>query len=268
MNNIWLTLLSLCLALHFTLAAEVFCPICQNSHNEFLASNNKIKRDNACCPTCRSLERHRHLWLFLKENKPDFFNQKATLLHWAPEICFIPQLKSLSHLTYIQADINRPYNPDITKLDITNIALPDSSVEVTICSHVLEHIVDDHKAMTELYRVLKPGGYALIMVPLYCNLEKTYEDFSITTPNERLMHFDQSDHVRKYAMDIVDRLEKVGFHVEAFPLKRLSHDLREKYGLSGSDEDIQLNATRGADIFLCSKPYGSKQLFILMPNLK
>lgn len=254
MKNLWLALLTLCVGLHLALVAEKYCPICETMHNKFLTSSNKVKRENACCPTCRSLERHRHLWLFLKENKPHFFTQKATLLHWAPENCFIPQLKQLPRLTYIQADINRPHNPDICKLDITNIELPDSSIDMTVCSHVLEHIEDDHKAMTELYRILKPGGYAVILVPIYRNLLHTYEDFTILDPEERLIHFDQSDHVRKYALDIVERLEKAGFRVESFPLSRLSQDLRERYGLAGSDEDVELDATRGADIFLCSKP--------------
>lgn len=258
MKNFWISLLALVAVTNLWVQAQLLCPLCENSHEQFL-KGGVMSRDDAACPTCDSYERHRHLWLFLNEKKQDLFKQdlcteKLTLLHWAPEQCLSSRLKKVSHLNYIKADIDRPDDKEILKLDITHIDLPDNSVDIVVCCHVLEHIPDDHKAMTEVFRVLKPGGSAIFMVPIYINLTQTFEDFSITNPDLRMKYFDQYDHVRKYAWDITGRFTKAGFLVEVYPLTSLADTVRKKYGMAGYDYNEDANAGRGADIFLCIKP--------------
>jgi len=121
-------------------------------------------------------------------------------------------------------------------MDITNIPYEDNSFGVILCSHVLEHIPDDRKAMRELYRVLKPGGWAILQVPII--RDKTFEDFSITKPEDRERVFGQWDHVRAYGKDYRDRLEKAGFKVRVDDyVKRLGADKIKKYALK-ENEDI------------------------------
>ncbi len=247
------------LAVFCSIKAEVFCPICENTHEKFLPKTDMpVKRKKERCPTCNSFARHRHLWLLLQKEKGYFFTKSITLLHWAPKTKIAKKLKCMSNLTYIQADLH-PTNLEIRRLDITKISLPSNSIDAVLCSHVLEHVPNDHKAMTEVLRVLKPGGFALFMVPIYTNLKETYEDFSITSSKKRKIHFDQRDHVRKYAANCLEsRLKKAGFLVEYHPLTRLTKQEREHYGLAGYDNDYKVNAARGADIFLCTKPIINK----------
>ena len=151
-------------------------------------------------------------------------------------------------------DINRPKDPEVLKLDLTSIDLADESVDVVFCNHVLEHVPNDSQAMSEVLRVLKPGGFALFMVPLYIDLETSYENPAITTPRERLKHFDQEDHVRKYEpRDFKKRLQQAGFSVQVFPLAEVPQEKREYLGMAGHDDNPCLNAARGADIYLCNK---------------
>ena len=165
------------------------------------------------CPLCRSLNRTRLLYLFLS-NQTDLFQRPRKILHFAPEPMLEVPLRKVSGADYITADL---YAPQVmVKVDITNIQFRDNTFDAIICCHVLEHIPDDQKAMTELLRVLKPGGWAVLQVPISLTLEKTYEDFSITSERERELAFGQSDHVRIYAGDYQDRLQQAGFKVSIF----------------------------------------------------
>jgi len=135
-------------------------------------------------------------------------------LHVAPEPQLEPVLRSQSSIDYLTADIAA--NKAMVQMDITDIPFPDNSFDAIICNHVLEHIIDDSMAMAELYRTLKPGGWAILQVPLSLKLKHTYEDHSITTEAGREEAFGQADHVRIYARDYRDRLEKVGVIVNVF----------------------------------------------------
>ncbi len=204
-------------------------PIDGKSFRKFLPYGYGKQRPNVLSPSTLSLERHRLLWLYL-QNETDFFNKKLKVLHMAPEQCFLDIFKNLKNLDYTTADL---YSPIVdVKADILDLPFEDNSFDIIFCNHVLEHIENDHKAMTELYRVLKPKGMGIFQIPQDLNLEKTYEDFSITSAEERAKHFGQYDHVRVYGKDYFDRLRKAGFNVEEVDYsKRISEELVDKYRL-------------------------------------
>jgi len=173
-----------------------------------------VARDNALCPWCLSLERHRILWKYL-EDKTDIYSDKVIkVLHFAPEWHFQERFKAAPNIDYLSCDLDMPTAMD--KQDITALTYADESFDMIMCNHVLEHIPDDRKAMSELFRVLKPGGWAILQTPMNQD-EKTYEDDSITNPKEREEHFGQNDHVRLYGLDKKQRLEAVGFEVTIDP---------------------------------------------------
>jgi|LGVF01.1.fsa_nt_gb SAM-dependent methyltransferase len=171
------------------------------------------QRENALAPASLSLERHRLLWLYIK-NETDFFTSKKKMLHIAPEQCFVDTFRNQENLDYTTADIESPL-ADIL-MDVQDIPFEDNTFDVVFCNHVLEHVTDDNKAMSELYRVLKPDGLGIFQVPQDVSLETTYEDASITSPEERAKHFGQYDHLRIYGMDFFDKLEDVGFKVTPY----------------------------------------------------
>ncbi len=133
------------------------------------------------------------------------------MLDIAPAVCLAQKLKEHFGKRYLSAGLS---DRDVmVEMDITNIKYPDRSFDLIICSHVLEHIQDDKKAISELYRVLKDNSMAVILVPLTLT-QKTFEDPSITDPEERLKTFGQHDHVRICGKDYTDRIRDAGFHVE------------------------------------------------------
>jgi predicted SAM-dependent methyltransferase len=186
-------------------------PIDGKRFRKLLPYGYKTQRANALSPSTFSLERHRLLWLYLK-NETNFFSAQKNVLHIAPEQCFFKLFKKQSNLDYITLDINSPI-ADV-KADVCNLPFDDEVFDIVFCNHVLEHIVDDKKAMSELYRVLKKGGMGIFQVPQDLTRETTYEDNTITSSKERTKHFGQYDHVRIYGRDYFNRLRKVGFQVQ------------------------------------------------------
>jgi SAM-dependent methyltransferase len=187
---------------------EVECPVCGGRFSRFLPYGYNIIRKGVLCPRCFSLERHRLLWLYLK-NRTGFFTDRLKVLHVAPEQCFYSRFRKLKNLDYTTADLESPLAD--FRLDIQNMPFNDNTYDTVICNHVLEHVPDDRKAMREILRVLKPGGFAILQVPMDMTLEKTHEDPSITDPHEREFHFRQKDHYRLYGRDYNERLKECGF---------------------------------------------------------
>jgi len=187
-------------------------PINGKSYRKFLPYGYVNIRENVLSPGTLSLERHRLMWLYLQQ-QTDFFSKPAKVLHIAPEQAFYKRLKKIKNLDYITTDLYSPL-ADV-KADITALPFDDNEFDVIFCNHVLEHIPDDTKAMQELYRVMKPGGFGILQVPLDENREETFQDDSITDPDERTRIFGQYDHVRVYGMDYFDKLRSIGFKVEA-----------------------------------------------------
>lgn len=186
-------------------------PIDGNTFRAFLPYGYNKIRNNVLSPSTYSLERHRLLWLYLK-NETSFFKTKLKVLHFAPESALMNQFKKLKNLSYDTIDLNSPI-ADI-KADICDLPFLDNSYDFILCNHVLEHIVDDNKAIRELYRVLKKNGIGIFQVPIDYNRDTTFEDFSVTNKKERNKLFGQYDHVRIYGLDFFDRLQKAGFSVE------------------------------------------------------
>ena len=185
-------------------------PINGKSYRSFLPYGYVKIRPNALSPGTLSLERHRLIWLYL-QRETNFFKTSAKLLHMAPEKAFMKRLKKLKHLAYTTCDLESPL-ADV-KTDICDLPFDNASFDWILCNHVLEHIPNDTKAMQELYRVLKPGGIALLQVPLESNRKETFEDDSIVNKAERTKVFGQYDHVRVYGKDYFDKLRQTGFEV-------------------------------------------------------
>jgi SAM-dependent methyltransferase len=190
---------------------KVECPVCGGKFSRFLPYGYNQVRENALCPGCLSLERHRLLWLYMKE-RTGVFTDKLSVLHIAPEQCFYKRFRKLKNLTYLTADLESPL-ADI-KLDVQDMPFGNEEFDVVICNHVLEHVPDDHKALLEIYRVLKTGGFALLQVPTNYGQEQTVEDASVTDPYEREKLFRQKDHFRLYGRDYLERLRKTGFVIK------------------------------------------------------
>ena len=183
-------------------------PIDGSSYRKFLPYGYQNLRQNALCPGTLSLERHRLLWLYL-DLKTNFLTDAIRVLHVAPEQVFYKKFKFFSHWDYTTTDLHSPL-ADV-KADICALPFEDNTYDFILCNHVLEHIPNDLKAMEELYRVLKPGGTAILQVPLEEGRENTFEDDSITDQQERTRIFGQYDHVRVYGQDYYNRLQEVGF---------------------------------------------------------
>ncbi|RUA13498.1 MAG: SAM-dependent methyltransferase [Flavobacteriia bacterium] len=186
-------------------------PIDGKSFRSFLPYGYENPRENVLSPSTLSLERHRLLWLYLK-NETDFFTKTHQVLHFAPEQAFYKRFRGMQNIAYTTTDLNSPL-ADV-KADICNLPFEDNAFDVILCNHVLEHIPNDTKAMQELYRVMKPGGWGIFQIPQDLKRENTFEDDTITDKKERAKIFGQYDHVRIYGRDYFDKLRSMGFTVE------------------------------------------------------
>ncbi|AIM59511.1 class I SAM-dependent methyltransferase [Cellulophaga lytica] len=186
-------------------------PIDGKGFKKFLPYGYEKQRDNVLSPSTLSLERHRLLWLYL-QSETDFFTADLKVLHFAPEQAFYKRFRKMKNLEYTTTDLESPL-ADV-KADICNLPFKDNSYDVILCNHVLEHIPDDTKAMQEMYRVLKPGGWGVFQIPQDLSRENTFEDDTITDKKERARIFGQYDHVRIYGKDYFAKLRKIGFTVE------------------------------------------------------
>lgn len=215
----------------FYSGSEVECPICQNNYRKFLPYGRINPRQNALCPSCLSLERHRLIWVYLKDTT-NFFSSQLHVLHIAPEPCFMSRFEKQHGEGYVTADIESPLAK--VKMDIHQIPFGENHFDVVLCNHVLEHVADDIKAMSEIHRVLKPGGWAILQVPFFSPVpDVTFEDNSIVDKREREKIFGQDDHVRKFGKDYCQRIERAGLKAIADPFATsLPEELLKKYGLS------------------------------------
>jgi SAM-dependent methyltransferase len=213
------------------------CPICRARFLRF-ARTSPGGRDRGVCPRCGSRQRHRLLWLYLERCTELTTTANARVLQFAPDASIERRLRAIPALRYSSADIE-PGRGDLT-LDLEALDLPDASFDVVLCVHVLEHVEDDRRALRELHRILAPGGWGVVQVPIQG--ERTQEDPSVRTPEERRRRFGQEDHVRIYGRDFRERLAEAGFHVDVVlyrdqipPHERvrfgLGYDLHREFGV-------------------------------------
>jgi glycosyltransferase involved in cell wall biosynthesis/Flp pilus assembly protein TadD/SAM-dependent methyltransferase len=220
---------------------QVECPICGGTFSRFLPFGTD-RRENVLCPSCNSLERHRLLWFYLKE-RTNFFKEELRVLDIAPTKGLSEKIKSLRNINYLSIDIESPLA--MRHMDITGLDLPDDSFDCVLCYHVLEHIPNDRKAISEILRVLKPGGWAILQVPLNKELKNTLEGTHIKDPQERKRLFGLEDHLRAYGLDYQQKLIEEGFKVNI-----------DCYAQSISDEDTaRFRIQKDEEIYFCTKPF-------------
>jgi len=231
------------------------CPNCNGSFRKmfYCGQNEDILtklevigsgiRKNCLCPRCYSIDRERLIYLFLSQ-KTNIFSEKTRLLHIAPRPSLRKIFNKSKNIEYFKGDKFEEgyhYSKDVIELDITKLKFENDFFDIIICNHVLEHIPDDLQAINELYRVLKPGGFAILQVPLSLKLEKTYE-VKTDTAQERKKLFGQSDHYRIYAKDFINKLESCNFNVNLYNPNDLDWNLdTEKYGLNNLEDLIVAN---------------------------
>ncbi len=218
------------------------CPLCGGRFSTFLPFGPR-NRPDAQCPRCHSVERHRLLWLYL-QSRTDFFERPMKVLHFGALYCMQRVIERLVNVDYVTADLVD--EAAMLRMDISDIRFDDATFDCVLSMHVLEHVPDDRKAMREILRVLKPGGWAVLQVPII--RDATFEDPAITTPADRLKHYGQSDHVRAYGPDFADRLAEAGFDVTVDPfLGELDERIVERYKLD-------MGTDRQEKIHYCVKP--------------
>lgn len=208
-----------------------YCPVCDTGYRRFLAAGIR-PRPNALCPGCGSLERHRLLVSILDRLWADGrLPSGGRLLHVAPEAALADRFRR--SFDYLSIDLDG--SQAMMAMDLTDLTFPDRSFDAVVCNHVLEHVPDDRKALSELYRVMRPGGWGSIQVPM--DGAVTREDPAVTDPGERLRLYGQEDHVRQYGRDFLDRLSQAGFEVliigkvdllDSSEIERLSVDCEQE----------------------------------------
>jgi SAM-dependent methyltransferase len=229
------------------------CPFCSSHLRKMLGFGLRLPvfararvvgagfREAILCPVCFSSDRERLMLYFLQE-RTDVLRAQTRLLHFAPEKHLEAVLRAAPGVSYWSADIAAPEVS--VRLDITRIPFRRASFDAVVCSHVLEHVRDDREAMRELNAVLRPGGQAIIQVPIALGIPQTYENSAVVDPADREREFGQDDHVRLYTLDIVDRLRAAGFEVTTVYLGK-------DRGPVWADR-VRVNPEE--PIFLCRKP--------------
>jgi SAM-dependent methyltransferase len=205
------------------------CPFCKLTFRKFLPDPGEPSElfakthvigggpsPDAICPLCGSFERERHVYLYLKL-MTRVFSDPLRLLHIAPERRLQRVLSRRKNIQYTSGDLN-PSRAQV-RIDLTQIDFPDARFDVVICNHVLEHIPDDRQALAEILRILRPGGWAMLQVPIAPSMA-TRQDVNTTDPQKRLRLYGQTDHVRLYGRDYAERLESAGFKVTTASVAR------------------------------------------------
>ncbi|MDN5329752.1 MAG: hypothetical protein PWP35_1539 [Bacteroidales bacterium] len=237
------------------------CPLCGKSFRKMLTGGveNEIfkkyhiigggRRPNSVCPRCYSTDRDRLVFLYLRDFT-DVFKKNYQILHIAPEgslRAYFMQKTSVSYTSgFKDAQAYKGYYYDQLKqhIDITSTDFSDNKFDVVICNHVLEHIEDDLKAMREIFRIMKPGGFGILQVPFSPDLEKSIEGLPAPTPAERLRLYGQEDHVRIYGVDYFDRLKSVGFEVNKFMLYHSDSEKYKNYAINPEEPIIVVKKSK------------------------
>lgn len=161
------------------------------------------------CPRCGAHDRERHLLMYLEKMRLLASMQDKSVLHFAPEKRLGRRIAAVAPARYIPCDLY-PNTPDMQRVDMLDMPFEDSTFDLVIANHVLEHVDDDLKALAEVHRVLKPGGHAILQTPYSAKLHHTWQDPGIDTDAARLQAYGQADHVRLFGRDIFTRFQSTG----------------------------------------------------------
>lgn len=205
-----------------------YCPVCRRWYRRFLPFGIQ-QRHQALCPGCGALERHRFLWLYL-ETALRVATRRLSVLHIAPEAGIRRRLLGCRSIRYTSIDLHDP--GAAMAMDAGRLAFDAGSFDLILCCHVLEHIQDDHTALQEFARVLRPSGRAVILVPMDRNRPQTFEDPSITSADGRMEAFGHPYHVRICGRDYGDRIANSGFDVTAISSRDMSAHSRRFYRIN------------------------------------
>lgn len=221
------------------------CPVCGASLRAFTHGGGSLRvRERGYCPRCNAKARHRRVWLHCRHHT-DLFERELRVLHVAPKYCLSRRMVRMHNVDYVAVDLVS--GPHVTMIgDITDLKVPDDSFDAILSVHVLEHVDDDRAAIREMWRVLRPGGWAVVNVPLDLDAP-TFEDASIVSPEARRRAFGEADHVRVYGRDICDRFRAAGFETTLFTADELDDEVVVRHGLTPDEH-----------IIMCTKPAGGR----------
>jgi SAM-dependent methyltransferase len=218
------------------------CPCCGG---RFRAFRPRSGRPDARCPGCNSFERHRVLWLWMRD-EVRLFDERLTVLHIAPEEVLESRMRALPNLEYTGGGLF-PQGEQV-RVDVTDMPFADGTFDLVICNHVLDEVPDDRLALREIYRVLRPGGRLVTQTPVHLDRESTFEDPSLS-PEERRHVFHTQDDVRMYGRDFAERLAEPGFDVTRIDyVAKLDPDTVRRHALAE-----QGGIANGSDIHVAVK---------------
>lgn len=226
---------------YFLKGNDFYCPCCEKSSSKFLKKGNGlVTRENAVCPNCGSLERSRLLKLFL-EKETEIFKNNPYILHFAPEDSLKNMLKS--NPNYRDVDLNP--NLATLQMDITDLKFPDKTFDFIICSHVLGHIPDEKKALSEMYRVLKSEGKLLLLSLMDLSAKVTLENINNDTPEKKLQAYGEFDLQRLYGLDFEERIQSDEVSVEKIDYRNnFDKEERQKMSLGNGEREIIFQVTK------------------------
>src|ERR1017187_3334346 len=230
----------------FSLGSGIECPFCGGHFRRLrpagfaypiLVENRVVgatPRPNVVCPRCKSHDRERLLYLFIK-NETRLLEEGGRVLHVAPEPQMRKALVRCGRVSYLSADLDA--TDAMVPADLLNMPFRDDWFDAVICNHVLEHVDDDRQGMREIRRVLKPGGWAILQVPIALALTRTIEDPSVKDESERIRGFGQRDHLRMYSPeDYPEGARESGFEVSIIPYaQKLGKELVARHALAGEE---------------------------------
>ena len=219
----------------YRMGNEVECPICKQTYKDFMPFRY---RKSAYCPTCKSLERHRYIYLTLRDKLHFYEPPRKKVLHFAPDICLLDSMQKNPNIEYVTADYMTSFTDSITVkpdyvMSIDDIKFEDNSFDVIIAIGILVMVPNDMKAMSEVYRVLKPNGYAIFHDPINLSQPRSIADTELSNEEKKNLYHGH-DQRWYYGADYADRLRKQGFEVEDDTYAK-QIDVK-RYGISSNEK--------------------------------
>lgn len=230
------------------------CYICKKKLRRFVPYGRGIKAvplllrelrvvgsdvENFSCPHCDCTDRERHLSMYFDRLQLWSRIRGGAVIHFAPEVQLSELIKQAAPGLYVKADLN-PKTPDTQKIDITKVPYPDGTFDVVVCNHVLEHLPSDAEALSEISRVLKPGGIAIVQTPFSPLLDTSIVSPLINDDQLRRRYYGEVDHYRLYGNDLFEKFRHAGLTVTLFSHNDVLKDYDHRYYGVNPEEDLIL----------------------------